>query len=107
MTKRKVRWDLFVDGQLKKEATEVAKKRGTTVSTMVERYLDFLVRRPVYCFSCGKSFEASKAQVHSECGWAICPHCKACRCTLKPEQAAVAFNLRKTFEDLTVGRVGE
>ena len=98
---------LTVDGELLDGVKALAIEKGVPLSHMVEKYFDFLVYRPVYCFSCGKRFEASKAQVHSECGWVVCPHCKACRCTLKPEQAAVAFNLRKTFEDLTVGRVGE
>jgi hypothetical protein len=108
MAKRtRVKLTLTVDSELLEGAKTLSTEKGVPLSHMVEKYFDFLVHRPVYCFSCGKRFEASKAEVHSECGWVICPSCKACRCTLGDKEASVAFNLRKTFEDLTVGRVGE
>jgi|SRR5208337_748042 len=97
---------LAVNGQLLERAKALANEKGIPLSHLVEKYFEFLVLRPVYCFSCGKKFEASKAEVHSECGWIVCPYCKACRCTLGDKEASVAFNLRKTFEDLAIGRVG-
>ena len=104
--KQRAKLTLTIDGQLLEDAKLLSSEKGVPLSHLVEKYFEFLVRRPVYCFSCGKKFEASKAEVHSECGWTVCPVCRACRCTLGDKEASVAFNLRKTFEDLTIGRVG-
>ncbi len=103
---KRTKLTLTVDYQLLEDTKRLSKEKGIPLSHLVEKYFEFLVRRPVYCFSCGKRFEASNAEVHSECGWILCPFCKACRCTLGDKEASVAFNLRKTFEDLTIGRVG-
>ena len=98
---------LTVDDDLLGAAKAISEEKGVPLSHLVEKYFEFLVNRPVYCFSCGKRFDGSKAKVHSECGWILCPYCNACRCTIGDKEAAVAFNLRKSLEDLTLGRVGE
>jgi len=103
----RVKLTLTVDDKLLEEAKKVAKSKGVPLSRLVEKYFDFLVKRPLYCFKCGKKFNASEGKVHSVCGWVICPNCKACRCILADAEAAVAFRLRETLEDLAGGRIGE
>jgi Family of unknown function (DUF6364) len=97
---------LTISEELLKNAKVVSKEKGIPLSRLVERYFEFLVQRPVNCFSCGERFEASRTRVHGKCGWLVCPKCGACGCKLGEKEASVALSLRKTLEDLVGGRVG-
>ena len=75
------------------------------MSRLVEKYFDFLTKREVYCFECGKKFSAKDTKTCPKCGWMKCPECGACGCELSDEVKSAAFQMRKVYEDLIGGRV--
>ena len=43
------------------------------------------------CFKCLECFDPLKAIQCPECGWMICPNCKACLCSLSKEAQITAI----------------
>jgi len=101
----KTKLTLTVDRALRDEAKRVAGERGISLSRAVENFLKFFVDPGLYCFKCGRKFKASEGELCPKCGWLICPHCGACRCSLSDEVAAAVFYMRRTLEELLAGRV--
>ena len=101
----KAKLTLTIDRALRDKAKEVAEKRRVPLSRVVENFLKFFIDPELYCFKCGKKFKASEGELCPKCGWLICPHCGACRCTLSDEVATAVFYMRRTLEELLVGRV--
>jgi len=96
---------ITIDPNILRKAKEAAKKRKIPLSRAIEGFLQFFSDPYVYCFSCGKKFSSRETEVCSKCGWLICPHCNACRCSLDEKSASVAFYMRKVYEDLLSGRL--
>ncbi len=96
---------LSVDGAILRRAKEIAHKKGTPLSRLVENYLKFLSEPEVYCFSCGEKFSTKTSDVCPKCGWLIHDKCNECRCAVDEETASALFYMRKVYEDLLGGRV--
>lgn len=94
-----------IDKDVLAKAKKKADEKGIPISHVIERFLDFFADPYVYCFSCGKRFRSSEAEICPKCGWMICPHCSACRCSLSEETAAAIFHMRRVYEELVAGRV--
>jgi len=87
------------------EAKKVSEQKHVPLSGAVENFLDFFTNPTVYCFKCGQKFRSKEAKICTKCGWMICPHCKACGCDLSEETTRAIFYMRRTYEDLLIGRV--
>ncbi len=96
---------LSVDSETVRRAKEVARRRKTPLSRLVESYFQFLGNPELYCFQCGGKFEAHDSRVCPKCGWLVHKDCGACRCNLDEETASAVFYMRKVYEDLLGGRV--
>mgnify|MGYP000297661292 CR=1 FL=1 len=101
----KTKLTVIISKDVLDKAKKVAEEKGLPISHVIERFLDFFADPYVYCFKCGKKFRSSEAGECPKCGWMICPYCKACRCSLTNEEAAVAYFMRKVYEELVAGRV--
>ncbi len=96
---------LSVDSEIVRRAKEIARKKKTPLSRLVENYFQFLGNPELYCFNCGEKFEAKASKVCPKCGWLIHAGCGSCRCTLDEETASAIYHMRKVYEDLLGGRV--
>ena len=101
----KTKLTLSIDEDVKKEAKKVSDKKRVPLSRAIENFLTFFNKPHVYCFKCGERFSSDEAELCPKCGWMICPKCKECRCGLNEETAIAVFHMRRTYEDLLVGRV--
>lgn len=101
----KVKLTITVDREILSEAKKVAEEKRVPVSRLVENFLKFFANPEVYCFKCGKRFSSSYADLCPKCGWMICPECGGCRCGLDEKTAIAIFHMRRSLEDLLVGRV--
>jgi len=101
----KTKLTLSIDGSVLENARKVANKKRIPISRLVENFLTFFSKPEVYCFKCGERFSAEDAEVCAKCGWLSCSRCKACRCKLGEEAAIVAYQMRRVYEDLLIGRV--
>jgi len=87
------------------EAKIVSEQKHIPLSGAVEIFLDFFTNPRVYCFKCGQKFSSKEAKICTKCGWMICPHCEACGCGLNEETLRAVFYMRRTYEDLLIGRI--
>ena len=99
----KSKLNLSVDEKVKKAAQE--KVGEGKLSGLVENFLRFVAKPELWCFKCGKNFNATQTQDCPKCGFLRCPKCKACRCGMTEETAIAVFNMRKVYEHLVGGRV--
>jgi len=104
-TDKKSKLTLSINTQTLQKAKKTAQQHATTLSKLVENFLDFYSDPWLYCFTCGKKFRASQAEVCPKCGWLICPHCGSCRCSLDDQTAASIYHMRKVYEDLLQRRL--
>ena len=101
----RVKLTVTIDANVLEKAKALAEQKGVPLSRLVEKLLSFFASPYVYCFSCGAKFEVEKASVCTKCGWLLCPHCGACRCSLSDEVASAVYHMRKVYEDLLLGRL--
>ena len=101
----KVKLTVTIDKEILDRAKKVSEEKHVPLSGAIENFLEFFTNPSVYCFKCGKKFTSKDAKVCTKCGWMICPHCNACGCGLSEETLRVAFYMRRTYEDLLIGRV--
>jgi len=101
----KTKLTVSVDKEVLEQAKKVSKEKHVPLSGAIENFLKFFNKPEVYCFKCGERFSSDDAKLCPKCGWMICPKCKTCRCGLSEETAVAVFHMRRTYEDLLVGRV--
>lgn len=101
----KVKLTITIDKKILDSVKKVSEQKHVPLSGAIENFLEFFMNPYVYCFKCGKKFTSKEAKVCTNCGWMICPHCNACGCALSEETLRVAFYMRRTYEDLLIGRV--
>lgn len=102
-SKKKI--SLTIDDDVYEAAQEAVKEKGTSVSAIVQKFLEFYSDPHVYCISCGTKFRTSKAVLCPLCGWLKCPECSICRCDVSDEVAKAVFYMREVYEDLLTGSV--
>lgn len=105
MSDPKVKLTLTVDETILDKAKRAAFERRIPLSRLVENFLKFVADPEVYCFKCGKRFNALEAEICPKCGWLKCPECGVCRCGLSEETAIAVFQMRRVYEELLGGRV--
>ena len=101
----KKRVTLTINEVIYQRAQHTVKTRGTTISGVVERFLDFYSNPEVFCFKCGEKFSSNEAELCPKCGWMICPSCNQCRCSLDDDIATAVFYMREVYENLLTGSV--
>jgi len=101
----KAKLTVTINKKILENAKKVAEEKHLPLSGAIENFLEFFVEPSVYCFKCGRKFTSKEAEVCTKCGWMICPHCKVCGCSLGEETLRAVFYMRRTFEDLLIGRV--
>ena len=101
----KTKLTLSIDEDILESAKKIADEKYTSVSGLVEKFLDYYGDPWVYCFKCGEKFSSSKSELCPKCGWLICSSCNSCRCDLDEETATAVFHMRRVYEDLLTGRV--
>jgi len=104
LDKNKVKLTLSINQDVINEAKQKTRKLGVSISKIVENFLKFYTHPTVYCFSCGEEFEVEKTETCPKCGWFICPHCGACGCNLDNDARKVAYQMRRVYEDLLIGK---
>jgi hypothetical protein len=101
----KTKLTLSIDEDILNSAKKIADEKHTSISGLVERFLDFYGDPWVYCFKCGEKFSSSVSELCPKCGWMKCPECGVCRCDLVDDIAIPVFHMRRVFEDLVIGKV--
>ena len=104
MEKKKL--TLSIDGDVIEAVKKKANEKGLSLSKLVENFFRFYLNPNVYCFVCGEKFGVEHSKVCPKCGWYICPHCGSCGCKLDENSRKVAFQMRRVYEDLLLGKVG-
>ena len=105
MSTKKDRLTITIDSDTLKKFKKICKERHLTVSGVIQNFIEFFVNPQFYCFECGEPFDAEGAQPCPKCSWMICPNCGVCGCSLDEDIIKAIFQMRKTFEDLKMGRV--
>jgi len=103
----KERLTVTIEKEIYLKAKEEVKRKKIPLSRLIENFLKFFADPEVYCFKCGEKFFVKKAKICPKCGWLICPQCGACRCSLSEETAIAVFYMRKLYEELLAGRIGD
>lgn len=101
----KVKLTINIDKNVLDAVKNKIKSKGSSISRIVENFLEFYVNPHVYCFKCGVNFPVDEAEICPKCGWLKCVSCNACRCELSDETAAAVFHMRRVYEDLLMGKV--
>ncbi|RLE43780.1 hypothetical protein DRJ19_02100 [Candidatus Woesearchaeota archaeon] len=52
------------------------------------------------CFKCLEEFDPHKAEFCDTCGWAKCPYCDACLCSLSRDEKRVAIAMYLSYTNL-------
>jgi hypothetical protein len=101
----KAKLTLSIDKKLLEEAKLEAGRRHTSLSGLIENYLEFLVTPYVYCFKCGERLDSRRAKQCPKCEYLVCSKCQTCKCSLSEESAVVANQMRRVYEELRGGRL--
>jgi len=96
---------LSINEDVIRNARKIADEKHTSISGLVERFLNYYIDPWVYCFKCGKKFSSSKSEICLKCGWMKCQECGVCRCDLEDDIAIPVFHMRRVYEDLVIGKV--
>lgn len=105
MSQKKERLTITINSDVLHRFKQICKKRHLTISGVLQNFIEFFVNPQLYCFECGEAFDADSAQLCTKCSWMICPSCGLCGCGLDERVIKAVFQMRKTYEDLRMGRV--
>ena len=86
---------LTVDPDVLAEAKAKAQSQHTSISGLVENFLQFYSEARLYCFSCGVALDVTEQETCAKCG-----------CDLGDEARQAVFHMRRVYEELLAGRVG-
>jgi len=107
MIMKKDRFTFSIDPSLSKKFKELCDERGLKYSSVLVNFVEFFVNPEIYCFTCKNKFEAKNEEICVKCGWIICPSCEVCGCSLDEKIVDAIYQMRRTFEDLLMGRVNQ
>ncbi|HIM33188.1 MAG TPA: hypothetical protein EYI97_01745 [Candidatus Poseidoniales archaeon] len=97
---------LTVDPDVLAEAKAKAQSQHTSISGLVENFLQFYSEARLYCFSCGVALDVTERETCAKCGFLKCSDCAKCGCDLSDEARQAVFHMRRVYEELLAGRVG-
>jgi len=105
MGMNKDRFTFTIDASLSRKFKEICDERHLKYSGVLENFVRFFVNPSLYCFGCGNQFNVEGADVCTKCGWMVCTHCGICGCGLNEGVVEAIFHMRRTYEDLLMGRI--